>query len=828
MGDRVRWEDEVGSDALTFDDVLLVPAYSAVHPRDVDVRTRFSRRIALNLPVVSSAMDTVTESELAIALAREGGLGVIHKSLAIAEQCAQVERVKRLESGVIADPVTLPPSATPGGSREVVARFHVSGVPITEEGRLQGLIPVKNLEKRIRHPRACKDALGRLRVAAAIGAGGDALERAAELVRAGVDALVVDGAHAHSAGAMKAAGAVRERFPGVDLVMGNVGTFEGARAVADLGADAVKVGTGPGAICTTRVVSGAGMAQLTAVLEAARALEGRDVPIIADGGIKHSGDIVTALAAGAHSVMIGSLFAGTSESPGETVLLEGRSYRVYRGMGSLSAMAAARGSRERYFQEDTEELVKLVPEGIEGRVPFKGPLEQLVFQLLGGLRAGMGYCGVGSIEVLRTRTRFVRISPAGLRESHLHDITITREAPNYGESGRRQERVRGGGSTPDLRRDWTVRRVPGCSLPLRQLEVEVGVQLLDLAHQALEALHGLGVRAGLPGRVQLEQLVLLGAQQLLHRRFVGSAFEVVDLALGQPLRQVERLAAHVGEDLQVAVEAHGQLLDHLGHALVLAVHLLTVGVGEVVVGLAPSDVGLLAGLRAPARALGGAGVVEDAGRNQQEVGVGLVDHVLDARFGRAGEATEHVHVIARQELLRLLDVLGVDERVQQMGEVDVHVLVVAVGVRDQSRLDPAVEQAVDGEVVGRLEIAARLRDLHIVTRVHAAHLPAAESAPARVSTRPGASALQHPFPAGNTCIRHATGASTTCWMRPLEAAAPWPSGGWSGASILRVIWLRRVSGMGVLARSGRVFRVVLHTHSRRRGHASVTKFLRLE
>jgi len=417
MSDRVRWEDKVGRDALSFDDVLLVPAWSAVHPRDVDVRTRFSRRIALNLPIVSSAMDTVTESELAIALAREGGLGVIHKNLAIAEQCAQVDRVKRSESGVIAAPATLPSATTPGEPRA-----------IPQEDRLG---------KRNRYPLACTDALGRLRVAAAVGAGGDVLERAAELVCAGVDALVVDSAHAHSSGVMKIAGAVRERFPDVDLVVGNVGTFEGARAVADLGADAVKVGMGPGAICTTRVVSGAGMAQITAVLEAARALEGRDVPIIADGGIKYSGDLVKALAAGAHSAMIGSLFAGTTESPGETVLLEGRSYKLYRGMGSLAAMAAGTGSRERYFQDDTDELAKLVPEGIEGRVPFKGPLDQLVFQLLGGLRAGMGYCGVGSIEELRTRTRFVRISPAGLRESHPHDITITREAPNYGEPGRR-------------------------------------------------------------------------------------------------------------------------------------------------------------------------------------------------------------------------------------------------------------------------------------------------------------------------------------------------------------------------------------------------------
>jgi IMP dehydrogenase len=498
MSDRVRWDEKIGPTALTFDDVLLVPAYSAVHPREVDVRSRFSRRIALNVPLVSSAMDTVTESELAIALAREGGIGVIHRNLAITEQAAQVDRVKRSESGVIADPVTLPPTATLGEARALMARFHISGVPITEggrlvgiltnrdlrfedsasrrvaevmtrerlvtapvgttleearavlqrhrieklpivdeAGRLRGLVTVKDIEKRIRHPQACKDALGRLRVAAAVGAGGDALERAAELVRVGVDALVVDSAHAHSAGVLQAAAALRERFADVDLVVGNVGTFEGAKAVAGLGADAVKVGMGPGAICTTRVVSGAGMAQVTAVLEAARALDGSGVPVIADGGIKYSGDIVKALAAGAHSVMIGGLFAGTEESPGEVVLLEGRAYKVYRGMGSLVAMAAAKGSRERYFQDDTDVLAKLVPEGIEGRVPFKGPLEGAVFQLVGGLRAGMGYCGVRDIEELRTRARFVRISPAGLRESHPHDITITREAPNYGEPGRR-------------------------------------------------------------------------------------------------------------------------------------------------------------------------------------------------------------------------------------------------------------------------------------------------------------------------------------------------------------------------------------------------------
>jgi IMP dehydrogenase len=489
---NVAWTDKVGPEALTFDDVLLVPRLAEVHPRDVQLATRFSRRIALNIPIVSAAMDTVTESELAIAMAREGGIGVIHKNLAIAEQCAQVDRVKRSESGMIVDPVTLAPGATVGEAHAIMARFHISGVPITEngrlvgiltnrdlrfendatrrvselmtrdrlitaaagttleqareilakhrieklpvvdaEGRLLGLITVKDIEKRIKHPFACKDTLGRLRVAAAVGAAGDFEERAIELVKSGVDALVIDSAHAHSRGVLEATRKLRARFPDVDLIVGNVGTGEGAKAVADAGADAVKVGMGPGAICTTRVVTGSGMAQITAVLEAARALEGTDIPIIADGGIKYTGDIVKAIAAGGHSVMIGSLFAGVEESPGEVVLLEGRTFKVYRGMGSLSAMAAAKGSRERYFQESADELSKLVPEGIEGRVPFKGPLSASVYQMTGGLRAGMGYCGVRDIEELRTQTRFVRISSAGLRESHPHDVKITKEAPNY-------------------------------------------------------------------------------------------------------------------------------------------------------------------------------------------------------------------------------------------------------------------------------------------------------------------------------------------------------------------------------------------------------------
>jgi len=484
--------EKVGPEALTFDDVLLVPRYADVHPREVKTTTRFTRNISLQIPIVSAAMDTVTESELAIALAREGGIGVVHKNMGIAEQAAQVDRVKRSESGMITDPVTLPPNATLAEAQAIMARFHISGVPITESGRLvgiltnrdlrfedrfdrrvdevmtrqglvtapvgttleqaramlarhrieklpvvdgegmlRGLITVKDIEKRIKHPLACKDSLGRLRVAAAVGAAGDYFERATELVKHGVDALVVDSAHAHSRGVIEATRALRKQFEGVELVVGNVGTADGARAIADAGADAVKVGMGPGAICTTRVVTGAGMAQITAIMEAARALEDTGVPVIADGGIKYSGDIVKALAAGANSVMIGSLFAGTEESPGEVVLLEGRSYKVYRGMGSLSAMAAARGSRERYFQEGADELSKLVPEGIEGRVPFKGSLATSVFQMVGGLRAGMGYCGVKDLDELRRDARFVRVSTAGLRESHPHDVTITKEAPNY-------------------------------------------------------------------------------------------------------------------------------------------------------------------------------------------------------------------------------------------------------------------------------------------------------------------------------------------------------------------------------------------------------------
>ena len=475
--------------ALTFDDVLLVPRHSLTHPKDVSIASRFSRGIELRVPLVSAAMDTVTESDMAIAMARAGGIGVLHKNMSIDRQAAEVDRVKRSESGMILKPITLRPSDTVREATALMRRFHISGVPIVDEddrlvgiitnrdlqfernaerklrdamtsdglvtarvgttldeaeqilaenrieklpvvdekGILKGLITIKDIHKRRQYPDANKDQFGRLRVAAAIGAAGDFLVRAKALIDAGVDAIIIDTAHGHAEGVLEATERVREAFPDTQLVVGNVATREGARALVERGVDAVKVGVGPGSICTTRVVTGVGVPQLTAIFDA---VEGAgDVPVIADGGIKYSGDAVKALAAGACSVMMGSMLAGTEESPGESFLLEGRRFKMVRGMGSLSAMQD--GSADRYFQEGELSPKKLVPEGIEGRVPYRGPVGDVLFQMVGGLRSGMGYVGCGSVDELRTQTQFVRITAAGLRESHPHDVTITREAPNY-------------------------------------------------------------------------------------------------------------------------------------------------------------------------------------------------------------------------------------------------------------------------------------------------------------------------------------------------------------------------------------------------------------
>ena len=475
-------------EALTFDDVLLRPAKSCVLPAQVDTQTRFTRNITLNIPVASAAMDTVTESRLAIALAQQGGMGIVHKTMPVERQAAEIDKVKRSESGMIVDPVTIGPKSKISEAQGIMKRYKISGVPVTENGKLvgiltnrdlrfenrfdlpveavmtreslitvpvgttleeagkilhrhrvekllvvddafilKGLITVKDIQKRIKYPNAAKDAQGRLRVGAAIGATGDYLERAQELVKAKVDVLVVDTAHGHSTRVLEAVRTIRERFSDVDLVAGNVATYEGACDLIDLGADAIKVGIGPGSICTTRIVTGAGVPQISAIFDCARAGAPKGIPVIADGGIKFSGDITKAIAAGASTVMIGSLFAGTEESPGETILFQGRSFKSYRGMGSLSAMAA--GSGDRYSQEG--ELSKLVAEGIEGRVPYKGLLADMVTQLVGGLRSGMGYCGCSKIEELQKNARFIRITAAGLRESHVHDVIITKEAPNY-------------------------------------------------------------------------------------------------------------------------------------------------------------------------------------------------------------------------------------------------------------------------------------------------------------------------------------------------------------------------------------------------------------
>jgi IMP dehydrogenase len=484
--------------ALTFDDVLLVPRHSRVVPNQVDVATRLTRNIRLNTPIVSSAMDTVTESRLAIAMAQHGGIGIIHKNLSIVEQASEVDRVKRSESGMIVNPITLSPQHLIHEALELMKRYRISGVPITEDGqkegrlvgiltnrdlrfednvnrtigevmtreplitvavgttldearailhehkvekllvvdrdhRLKGLITVKDLQKAVKYPSACKDALGRLRCGAAVGVTRDTLERAQALVDAHVDVIVIDTAHGHSQGVLDMVRAMRAQFPDLDLIAGNVATGAATQALIEAGVDAVKVGIGAGSICTTRVVAGIGMPMITSIAECARAANPYDIPVIADGGIRYSGDITKAVAVGASSVMIGSLFAGTDESPGEVILYQGRSFKEYRGMGSIGAMR--RGSRDRYFQDDFDLTAsttdKLVPEGIEGRVPYKGTVAAMVHQLIGGLRAGMGYCGCADIRQLQSDAQLVRITPAGARESHVHDVVITKEAPNY-------------------------------------------------------------------------------------------------------------------------------------------------------------------------------------------------------------------------------------------------------------------------------------------------------------------------------------------------------------------------------------------------------------
>ncbi|MGD9628271.1 MAG: IMP dehydrogenase [Pyrinomonadaceae bacterium] len=478
-------------EGLTFDDVLLIPAYSQILPNEVDTRTRFSRGIDLNIPLCSSAMDTVTEASLAIALAQQGGIGVVHKNFSIEEQAEEVDKVKRSESGMIVDPVTIHKDSSVNEALNIMERFRISGVPVVDDrgllvgiitnrdlrfetrfdipvsevmtpqplvtvpvgttlaeakvklqkhriekllvvdddGHLKGLITVKDIQKAIKFPHAAKDDLGRLRVAAAIGATGDFMERADALVNSRVDAIVIDTAHGHSSRVIDAVKAVRSKYPEMQLIAGNVATAQGTRELISAGVDAVKIGIGPGSICTTRVVTGAGVPQIMAITECVKAAEGTGVPVIADGGIKFSGDLAKAIAAGADSVMIGSLFAGTEEAPGEVILFQGRNFKTYRGMGSIGAMK--KGSSDRYAQEETTAESKFVPEGIEGRVAYKGTVADMVTQLIGGLRAGMGYTGCRTIGELQTQARFVRITSAGLRESHVHDVIITKEAPNY-------------------------------------------------------------------------------------------------------------------------------------------------------------------------------------------------------------------------------------------------------------------------------------------------------------------------------------------------------------------------------------------------------------
>jgi IMP dehydrogenase len=482
-------EERISGSAYTFDDVLIVPLKSEVLPSEVHTTTRLTNRITLNIPVISAAMDTVTESPLAIALAQQGGIGIVHRNLTIERQAGEVDKVKRSESGMIVDPITMSPDDKIEDAVKLMAHYKISGVPITEKGRLvgiltnrdlrfetryhlpirevmtkeslvtvpvgttleeaqrilhqhriekllvvdkdqnlKGLITVKDITKKIKYPLAAKDSHGRLRVGAAIGASGDFLDRVTELARAKVDVVAIDTAHGHTTRVLAAVKEVKRRLPDLDLIVGNIATEEAARDLIAAGADAVKVGMGPGSICTTRVISGVGMPQITAIINCARAARKANIPIIADGGIKFSGDITKALAAGADAVMIGSLFAGTDESPGETILYQGRTFKAYRGMGSLGAMEE--GSRDRYGQ-DKEPAGKLVPEGVEGRVPHKGPMSTMVLQLVGGLRSGMGYCGVRTIAELQSNTRFMKVTEASLRESHVHDVFITKEAPNY-------------------------------------------------------------------------------------------------------------------------------------------------------------------------------------------------------------------------------------------------------------------------------------------------------------------------------------------------------------------------------------------------------------
>ncbi len=484
-------DEKIALDGLTFDDVLLIPGYSEVLPREVCLKSRFSRNINLNIPIVSAAMDTVTEAPMAIALAREGGIGVIHKNMSIAEQAAQVRKVKRAESGMINDPITIRSDQTVGDALRLMEENHIGGIPVTDaegfltgivtnrdvrfqedmdvlirdvmtseglvtildtqtdrtevkavlqkhkveklpvinkDGKIVGLITYRDIQKEKEHPNACKDSKGRLRVAAGIGITPDAVERVKALVAEGVDAVVLDSAHGHSRGVLDKLREIKAAFPALDVVVGNIATAEAAKALIEAGADGIKVGIGPGSICTTRIVAGVGVPQLTAIFECASVAAKKGIPVIADGGLRYSGDVVKALAAGGDCVMCGSMFAGTEEAPGETIIYNGRKFKTYRGMGSLDAMAA--GSKDRYFQDKETETKKLVPEGIVGRVPYKGTLEETVYQLIGGLKSGMGYCGAKDIAALK-KAKFTRVTASGMTESHPHDVTITKETPNY-------------------------------------------------------------------------------------------------------------------------------------------------------------------------------------------------------------------------------------------------------------------------------------------------------------------------------------------------------------------------------------------------------------